>query len=95
MKATTKKPIEEKPAQCSDQIESLKNNGIRVKRAVFNPSILSYGSDLNGSPETALFNESPKASKLANMWLCPGGILVVEQKGRYKANKTWTDLDFL
>lgn len=95
MKNTIKAKEEEKPKESSEQIKALTENGIVVSKAVFSPTILSYGSDKGGTPETALFHESPKASKKANMWLCPGGILVIEQKGQYKANKTWTDLDLL
>jgi hypothetical protein len=60
--------------------EALKANGIPIRKAVFKTTVRFW----SGSPENAYYAPSsdaknpPKPHRTANMWLCPGGILICE-----------------
>lgn len=85
-----KRTKEYKSSTPTADISKLIELGVPLQMAVFHRTILSYGGNRGGEPETALFAPAPKGkpptakpSRTANLWYTPHGI-VVEQKGRYK-----------
>jgi hypothetical protein len=73
--------------------EELKKIGIPVTRVVFHDTVTSRTP--GHAPETALYLEHPKKSRVAKMWYTPHGLLTEQAEG-YKmiplANVKDTDL---
>lgn len=67
-----------------DKINELIENGIPLKKVVFHDTVLSFGAQSSGEPESALYDGgSAKKSRLAQMWLTSAGV-VIKQKDNYK-----------
>jgi hypothetical protein len=67
-----------------EKIESLIESGIPLKKVVFHDTVLSFGAQPSGEPESALYDGGTmKKSRLAQMWLTSAGI-VIKQKDNYK-----------